>query len=424
MVNNILNTVGTKFFSAVFNFLILLVTANYMGTQGRGEISILIASLTILLLFTNFVGGNTLTYLAPRKPVSTLLLISYCWTILISALAFFCLYLTKSFAFSTCIHISVLSILFSATSIHSSILVGKEQIETANKIGLTQVIVHFFLLSISLIFFDQKNISIFIYSLYFSYSLALLWSAWSIREFVKPALYANWGKTLLLALGLGTTAQLANIFQFLNYRLDIYLLNAYDNLSNLGIYTSAVAIAESVLLLGGSFALVQFSKIANTENEPESRNLSIRLTRYSVLLSIIAYLPLFIFPDEFYNFLLGKDFHNIRMLLLAIAPGIIFLGSSVTISHYFAGTGKYKINALASFCGLLVTLILGIIFIPKYGIIAAAFVSSISYTISTLVLIIFFLKSSETKIKDLFPTLADLKFLQKSILNVRDKRNR
>jgi O-antigen/teichoic acid export membrane protein len=137
----------------------------------------------------------------------------------------------------------------------------------------------------------------------------------------------------------------------------------------------------------------------------------------------MAYLPLFVFPDEFYSFLLGKDFHQVRSILFALAPGIIFLGSSVTLSHHFAGTGNYKINAMASLCGLAITFTVGLVVIPTYGFIAAAWVSSFSYFVSTLILVIVFLRQTKTKFSALLPNIADLKFLQKSILNVRDKRN-
>ena len=75
MVKSIVNTLSTKFLSAVFSFLILLITSNYLGSQGRGEISLLIASITIVLLIANFVGGNTLVYLTPRKAISELLFV-------------------------------------------------------------------------------------------------------------------------------------------------------------------------------------------------------------------------------------------------------------------------------------------------------------------------------------------------------------
>lgn len=423
MVKSIVNTVGTKFISALFNFLILLLTANYLGTEGRGQISLIIATITIVLLFANFVGGNTLVYLSPRKPVQELLLLSYFWTLLSAAITFLILFYSHAFEFTTSLHISLLSLLFSFTSIHISILFGKEKITLANKISLTQVILQFFFLAFCFLVLEKIDISVFIYSLYITYGIACLTSGYYLKEFFKNNFHFNLRGTLKMALGIGALAQTANIFQFLNYRLDIYLLNKFDSLSHIGIYSSAVSIAEAVLLFGGSFALVQFSKISNTEDENLSRQLTVKLTRFSFLLTLIAYLPLFIFPDDFYNFLLGKDFHGVRMLLIALAPGIILLGSSVTLSHYFAGIGKYKVNALASFSGLISTFFLGIYFIPKYGFIAAAWVSSVSYLVSTVVLLLAFLLKSSTTLKELLPGINDLKSLQKSLSHVRDNRN-
>lgn len=423
MIKSIVNTISTRFFTAVFNFLILLLTANYLGAEGRGQISLLLSTLTIVLLFSSFVGGNSLIYLTPRKPTTELLIISYLWAVIISLVCFFTLHLTHSFSKLLCIHISVLAFMLSVNTIHTSLLIGKEKIKGANFINLFQVIGHFFLLAFCFLFLKSIHFSTFIYSLYLTYGISNLLGIYFLFPLLTKNFSFGFRGTLKMALTIGTIAQLANIFQFLNYRLDVYLLDRFDSISNLGIYSTSASIAEAALLFGSSFALVQFSKIANSTNTDQSRKLTIKLTRYSAMLTLIAYIPLFVFPDEFYTFLLGKDFLHVKQVLFALFPGIFLLGSSVTISHFFAGTGNYKINAFASFVGLMLTFCLGIIFIPEYGFIAAAWISSISYTASTGVLLGGFIKNSNTKIKDLFPTLEDLSFLQKSILNVRHKRN-
>ncbi len=423
MIKSIVNTVGTKFFTALFNFLILLVTSNFLGTEGRGQISLIISTITLILLFSNFVGGNTLVYLGPRKPLPALMFVSYGWSIISSLLAFLVLYLSNYFSVLMCMHIAFLSLLFSFTSIHLSLLLSKEEIKKANAITLFQVVAHFFLLSLCFIIWGANHIEVFIYSLYITYGIAFLGSAYFLKDYLKASFRIELGATLRMAFAVGALAQVANLFQFLNYRLDIYLLEKYDSLSNLGIYSTSTSIAEAALLFGSSFALVQFSSISNSENQESSRELTIKLTRLSILLGLFAYLPLFIFPDEFYNFLLGKDFHHVRMILLALAPGILFLGSSITLSHYFAGTGKYQVNVLASFIGLCITLILGFIFIPKYGFMAAAWISSISYFFSTVVLLIAFASVSKTGYFEMIPTFSDMKFLQKTFLNVWHKRS-
>ncbi|MBK9478351.1 MAG: polysaccharide biosynthesis C-terminal domain-containing protein [Bacteroidetes bacterium] len=423
MIKSIVNTISTRFFTAVFNFLILLLTANYLGPEGRGQISLLLSTLTIVLLFSSFVGGNSLIFLSPRKPTTELLIISYLWAIIISLVCYLTLYISNAFPKIFCLHISVLALMLSINTIHTSLLIGKEKIKAANFINLFQVIGHFFLLAFCFLYLNRLHFSTFIYSLYLTYGLSCLIGLYFLFPLISIKFSFAFRGTLIMALTIGTIAQLANIFQFLNYRLDVYLLDRFDSIANLGIYSSSVSIAEAALLFGSSFALVQFSRIANSSNTDESRILTIKLTRYSTLLTLIAYLPLFVFPDEFYTFLLGKDFHQVKQVLFALFPGIFFLGSSVTISHFFAGIGNYKMNALASFIGLIISFCLGILFIPDYGFIAAAWISSISYSASTCVLVIGFIKNSNTKLKELFPKFEDLSFLQKSILNVRHKRN-
>lgn len=423
MIKSIVNTVGTKFFSAVFNFLILLVTSNFLGTEGRGQISLMISTITLILLLAGFVGGNALIYLCPRKPLPALLFVSYLWSLVLAIPTYFILSATQLFSREISIHITLLYLLYSFTSIHISLLFGKEKIEQANRTSLIQVISHFFLMSACFVFWGANTIQVFIYSLYITYGFAFLLSGYYLKDFLKVSFRLELSSTLKLAFAIGFLSQLANIFQFLNYRLDVYLLEKFDSLSNLGLYSTSVSIAEAALLFGSSFALVQFSKISNTEDEVASRTLTVKLTRFSILLSLFAYLPLFVFPDDFYNFLLGKDFHEVKSILIALAPGILFLGSSVTLSHYFAGTGNYKINVMASFLGLCLTLGLGVAFIPKYGFIAAAWVSSISYFCSTLVLLISFLRNSKFKLADLLPGKEELLFLKKSIIHVRNKRD-
>ena len=191
MVKSIVNTVGTKFLSALFNFLILLLTANYMGTEGRGQISLIIATLTIALLFANFVGGNTLVYLTPRKPVQELLLLSYFWTLLCSLISWVILYFTHAFDVQTCIHLAILALLFSFTSIHISILYGKERIDLANKISLFQVILQFFLLAFFFLVVNKQSLIFFISSLYITYGLALVYNAFHLKEYFKTPFHFN-----------------------------------------------------------------------------------------------------------------------------------------------------------------------------------------------------------------------------------------
>ena len=65
--------------------------------------------------------------------------------------------------------------------------------------------------------------------------------------------------------------------------------------------------------------------------------------------------------------------------MLILIPGIFSLSVLALLSAYFAGKGKIKINLYGAIIGLIVMIIGDFIFVPRYGIIAAAAVSTLSY---------------------------------------------
>src|SRR6187401_3554654 len=85
MFAKILHTFTSRVGAAGLNFLIVMLTAQFLGAAGRGEISIFIANIAFILLFTSLVGGTGLVYLTPRVNIYQLMLPAYAWSVLICA---------------------------------------------------------------------------------------------------------------------------------------------------------------------------------------------------------------------------------------------------------------------------------------------------------------------------------------------------
>ena len=77
--------------------------------------------------------------------------------------------------------------------------------------------------------------------------------------------------------------------------------------------------------------------------------------------------------------LFGETFNKMQIPMLIIIPGIFALSILVLLSAYFSGKGKIKINLHGAIIGLSVMIIGDFIFVPRYGIIAAAAISTLSY---------------------------------------------
>ena len=59
MLRQSLATFTGKFFIAAVNFLTLILTARYLGAEGRGVISLFIINLTIVSMVSNFIDNSS-----------------------------------------------------------------------------------------------------------------------------------------------------------------------------------------------------------------------------------------------------------------------------------------------------------------------------------------------------------------------------
>jgi O-antigen/teichoic acid export membrane protein len=69
---------------------------------------------------------------------------------------------------------------------------------------------------------------------------------------------------------------------------------------------------------------------------------------------------------------------------LLLIPGVWALSNLFVLSAYFGGINKVKINVQGALISLLFILLMDYLFIPSYGIIAAAIISSVGYIINFL----------------------------------------
>ena len=58
-------------------------------------------------------------------------------------------------------------------------------------------------------------------------------------------------------------------------------------------------------------------------------------------------------PKDFYTFIFGKEFGEIRLVMFALAPGIKAVAMSMILSSFFSGNGNPKVNMIASAAGLI-----------------------------------------------------------------------
>jgi O-antigen/teichoic acid export membrane protein len=370
--------------------------------------------ITIITMVSNIFGGSPLVYLVSRTPFFKLFLPATVWSIISSVAFTFFLSRFHLIPSNRSIDILILSLLSSLFSANVCLLLGNEKIKEQNIANFIQVALLALALSIE-IYSGNRDISAYISSLYVSYGVSFLLTIFYLRKEIKISPLDNLSPVLKQVIKFGFYVQFATLVQTLNYRFSFYILDHDFGKSPVGIYSVVVAFADACWLIARSISLVQYARIANSDNAHYSRLLTVNLAKVSFAATALAILILIVLPKSFYELVFGNSFGQVRDLLLITAPGIVFFGFSMIMSHYFSGIGKYYVNTIASSVGFIVTAALCYLLIPLYEAKGAALAACLSYFASGGIVVYLFLRETKFSIKNLVPSITDFTFFREQL---------
>lgn len=372
MIRKILHTIFTKFSSAGLGFLTIILISQILGVEAKGEQAIMVYNINLLLMLFTLIGNSTLIYLTPRKDFSNLIIPSFLW-IVITAI------LVSLFFPNICVFIAVLAAI---SEINQFLLLGKQKISQANILKLIYPLISFSYILILWLFNRFTSVEDFITAMLIAYIASFFYGIFALRDeyknlklISKQELTSSF-KTLF---SLGVTKQIGYIAQSMNYRLCFYILGFYCGETLVGIYSNAVSLSEAVMLFGSSLALVQYSSLSNNEDDSSSKQFSWKMSKINGIFTAGALLVLCLLPSEVYSFVFGKGFEEISQAIRILSIGILPLSIASNFTQYFYAKGNFKISTVASLIGLAVTIIAGLILIPKYQLQGAALTATLSY---------------------------------------------
>jgi O-antigen/teichoic acid export membrane protein len=198
----------------------------------------------------------------------------------------------------------------------------------------------------------------------------------------------------------GIKVHLANLFTFLHYRSDIFLVSYFIGATQVGFYSIAVGIAEMVWMIPSSIQTILFPVVASS-GPGESKETTGTLLRHTLLVTLLACVGLAVFGRWAIVILYGSAFLPSFMPLLILLPGIMAVSLTSISAAYLAGIGKPIFAMYASLASLGLNIGLNLLFIPEWGIVGAALATSISYSLGFFIVFFFFLKLSGGKPRDI-----------------------
>jgi O-antigen/teichoic acid export membrane protein len=408
MIKNIINTFFFRSFNAILSFIIVIITARYLGAEIRGEISLFVLNVTLIFQLVSLVSGGGLVYYATKRRITSVIAASFIWSFLATSIGIALLYFTGFVQKEMLIYLVIATLLLSWFYTGMNVILGFEKIKTFNFLSSFQMVLMTGILLYFVFYRSDFRFDSWLYAYLISFAVGIvavkliiikIWSrnkhfVFHIKDFVDLFHYGKW-------------AQLANIAQLLNYRLGYYLLEYFAGKAALGVYSSAVAIAEAVWLISKSFAMVVFTRISNTKSQRESLELAFQYARISLYFSAVLMLFLLLIPSSVYIAVFGSEFEAIKPILILLSPGVLVFSLTTVYAHYFSGTERPRISSTSSIVGLVVTLLAGLVLVPLFEKTGVAITASFSFISSGIYLIAKMLKEPNAKLKYLLPSKTD-----------------
>lgn len=177
-------------------------------------------------------------------------------------------------------------------------------------------------------------------------------------------------------------AYVANLAQFLNYRVDIWIVQHFTGSATLGLYALAANLAMMLWMLPRATATVLLPAVAAGEDGTGFAETA-RLGRLALSATVVVAVPLALLSSWWITLLYGGDFLGSAGPFAILLVGCVPFTLCVIQAAALAGVDRQDVNLRASLIGLVVTVILDLALIPRYGIDGAAAASSVSYLVTT-----------------------------------------
>lgn len=188
----------------------------------------------------------------------------------------------------------------------------------------------------------------------------------------------------------GLRGQVGSLMYLVNLRLDFMIVDLLAGPSILGIYAVASKFAELVRLLPISFEWVLYPRFAR-QTPAEAWARAAWLIPRAAGATAVAAVPLAFLAQPVIPFFYGHAFAGAVWPTRLLLIGLSVEGASGVITAYLFGRGRPGLNSIATFGGVMVTVGLDLLLIPRFSLIGASVASIAAYLTTTSLLGLCFL---------------------------------
>lgn len=170
---------------------------------------------------------------------------------------------------------------------------------------------------------------------------------------------------------------------------DRFFIENMVGISNVGVYNVGAVIGGIELIIANA-AIAVFRPMIYKYLKNDENNIQLQLINVLVLIGVL--IGIYIFNDLIFYLLVNESFYEAKQYVLPISLGFLFWGLGNYYMSYLIFYKKNKLNAYISIFGMGVNLFLNYFLIIEYSTIGAAYATTITYFLISIIIYIVSLK--------------------------------
>jgi O-antigen/teichoic acid export membrane protein len=211
-----------------------------------------------------------------------------------------------------------------------------------------------------------------------------------IRPALDPAAIA-------LAVRFGLKLHAGFIAQFLNYRLDRFIISFFLGPAAVGIYGIAVLLSELIWNVPGAVSNALYPRTSSTR--ADSAELTAGACRVSLLVVGLLCVVAAVVGPALIPLVFGAEFAAAGPVFWALLPGVLALTAGKVLAPYLVGHNRPIVGTLGSVASLVATVVLDLLLIPRWGILGAGIASSLAYIVGATIFVIYYQRVSRMPLR-------------------------
>lgn len=209
------------------------------------------------------------------------------------------------------------------------------------------------------------------------------------------------------SVGFGLRTHPSAVMSVGNFRLDQWMLGSLAGSRELGVYSVAVAWAETLFFLPTALAMVMRPDLVRDSDADASRRTA-AVVRLAVVLSLPLVVILVVAAPILCLWAFGDEFRGAIDDLRVLAPGAIGIVALKIMGNALVARGRPLLESAAIGVAFAATVGLNALLIPPFGGVGAALASTIAYTLAGVAVGLIFLGTLGGRARDFVPGPAEL----------------